>query len=170
MTAALHTVPRHQVVVRPAPRREPPFEDELPPSTLLPGYDQVLPFVRPPARRRPLIPDPRRGNLPEPTAWGRRLLVGLIETADGRRPLGQLRTLLSPAVGHGIAVDLERAAVSRRPHWLHRAVVRSIRATEPAEGVAELCATVECGERVRAIAFRLETHQGRWRCTRLQLG
>jgi hypothetical protein len=56
------------------------------------------------------------------------------------------------------------------PHWLHRAGVRSVRVSEPADGVAELCATVETGRRVRALAMRLEEHHGRWCCTRLQLG
>jgi hypothetical protein len=45
-----------------------------------------------------------------------------------------------------------------------------MRVAEPAAGVAELCATVETGRRVRAIAIRLEAQHGRWRCTRLQLG
>jgi hypothetical protein len=94
----------------------------------------------------------------------------MIETAAGRRPLHQLAALLSPSVSKGLGADFERAAQGGRAHWLHRASVRSVRVSEPAEGVAELCATVETGRRVRAIAMRLEAHHGRWRCTRLQLG
>jgi hypothetical protein len=45
-----------------------------------------------------------------------------------------------------------------------------VRASEPSDGVAELCATVDVGGRVRALALRLEEQHGRWRCTRLQLG
>jgi hypothetical protein len=33
-----------------------------------------------------------------------------------------------------------------------------------------VCATVQTGTRVRAIAMRLEAKDGRWRCVRLQLG
>jgi hypothetical protein len=171
MTAALISPPANRVVVRPAPRREPPFDDELtdspPPYS---RYDRRLPFavVTPPPtwRPRPVRPS----GLPEPDAWGRRLLVGMIETAAGRRPLHQLAALLSPSIGRGLGSDFERAAAQGHPHWLHRASVRSVRAAEPAEGVAELCATLEVGRRVRAVAMRLESHHGRWRCTRLQLG
>jgi len=174
MTAALATAPStgRPVVVRPAPRREPPFDDELPEPRLLPGrYDQRLPFERVPVRDvvwRPAPPRPR--GLPDPGSWGRRLLVGMIETAAGRRPLHQLAALLSPSVCRGLGTDFERAAHAGTAHWLHRASVRSIRVAEPVEGVAELCATVETGRRVRALAMRLEEHRGRWRCTRLQLG
>jgi hypothetical protein len=94
----------------------------------------------------------------------------MIETAAGQRPLHQLAAMLSPSVTSGLGRDFERAASSGRRHWLHRAAVRSVRACEPAEGVAELCATVQVGPRVRAVALRLEAHHGRWRCTRLQLG
>jgi hypothetical protein len=94
----------------------------------------------------------------------------LIETAAGRRPLHQLSGMLSPSVSRGIGADFDRAANLGTPHWLHRATVRSLRVSEPANGVAELCATVETGRRARAIALRLEQHHGRWCCTRLQLG
>jgi hypothetical protein len=174
MTAALMTAapaPR-SVVIRPAPRREPPFDDELPDARPLHGpYDRRLPFELAPAPAtvwRPRPPRPR--GLPDPAPWGRRLLIGMIETAAGRRPLHQLASLLSPSVSRGLGADFERAAQAGSAHWLHRAAVRSMRVAEPAEGVAELSATVELGRRVRAIAMRLEEHHGRWRCTRLQLG
>jgi hypothetical protein len=174
MSAALTLRPTaaRTVIVRPAPPREPPFDDELadarPPHT---PFDQRLPFERArphPPVWRPRPPRPR--GLPEPGPWCRRLLIGMIETAAGRRPLHQLAALLSPSVSRGLGADFERAAHSGSPHWLHRAVVRSIRVAEPTAGVAEVCATVETGPRVRAIALRLEEHRGRWHCTRLQLG
>jgi hypothetical protein len=174
MTAALTVRPNapRRVVLRPAPRREPPFDDELPDAGPRHGpLDQRLPFERPPARPalwRPRPPRPR--ELPDPGPWGRRLLIGMIETAGGHRPLQQLAALLSPSVSRGLSADFERAAQTGSRHWLHRATVRSMRVVEPAVGVAEVCATVETGQRVRAIALRLEEHHGRWRCTRLQLG
>ena len=76
------------IVVRPAPRREPPFDDELDATATRVGpYDRPLPFAR--ARRRrialpPAPPSAMRAALPDPGAWGRRLLVGIIETAAGR--------------------------------------------------------------------------------------
>lgn len=161
---------RMHVVVRPAPLREPPFDDELPDAPTASTFDRRLPFPAAGECGVPAIRRPRRSHLPEPGAWGRRLLIGLIETAEGRRPLSQLSALLSFSVCHGLGADFERAAQCGRPHWLHRANIRSVRSSEPAEGVAELSATLETGRRVRAVAMRLEQQQGRWRCTRLQLG
>lgn len=162
------------IVVRPAPVREPPFDDELSPDAAAAGcYDRRLPFARPRRRRPPLPPQPPtplRAALPDPAQWARRLLVGIIETADGRRSLNQVAALLSPGVAHGLRHELEHAVRRGRPHWTARAVVRSVRVSEPADQVAELCATVRTGERVRAIALRLEVRNGRWCCTRLVLG
>ena len=164
---------RQPFVLRPAPHREPPFDDELPgrPSPIGP-FDQALPFERLPRHRlvQPAVPTATRSALPDPAQWGRRLLVGVIETAAGRRPLNQLTALVSPTVALGMRGDFERAARRGRPHWMHRASVRSVRACRPGEDVAELSATVGVGERVRAIAMRLELRHGRWCCTRLVLG
>ena len=162
------------IAVRPAPVREPPFDDELVDSPAMVGrYDRPLPFARHRRRRPPLPqqpPTPLRAALPDPAHWARRLLVGIIETADGRRSLNQVAALLSPGVAHGLRTEFEQAGQLGRPHWTHRAVVRSVRASEPADQVAELCATVRTGERVRAIAMRLEVRHARWCCTRLVLG
>jgi hypothetical protein len=158
------------ITVRPAPRREPPFDDECPDAAAGP-LDQPLPFARParhPVRRLP--PVAPRTALPDPAAWGQRLLIGVIETAGGRRPLAQLAALLSRSVAAGLGGDFERAAQRGRPHWTHAARVRSVRASQPAEGVAELSATLQAGSRVRAVAMRLEARHGRWCCTRLLLG
>ncbi len=178
MTAALASAPHrshpprppHRVVLRPVPPREPPFDDELtaPPATG--RYDQRLPFDRP-ASGPAVRPVPSRpAGLPDPAGWARRLLIGLIETADGRRPLHQLAAMLSPSIASGLGADFERAAVAGTGHWLQRAAVLTVRGDEPAPGVAELCATVEVRDRVRAVAMRLERHHGHWTCTRLQLG
>ncbi len=158
--------------VRPAPRREPPFDDEITTTGCAVGpLDQPLPF-EPVVRQSPFPRSLRadRSDLPDPVMWGRRLIVGIIETAGGRRPLQQLSTVLSASVARGLSADLDQAARGRRPHWTHAATVRSVRAAEPRDGVAELCATVQAGSRIRAIAIRAEAHHGRWRCTRLQLG
>lgn len=171
MTAALAIPARNPVVIRPAPRREPPFDDEL--SVADPAFtpfNRQLPFDRP-SHPTVWVPRPRRASmLPDPAAWGRRLVIGLIETAGGHRPAQQVAALLSPSVHRGLCGDFERARRSGPGHWLQRASVRTVRSSEPSDGVAELCATVEAGGRVRALALRLEEQHGRWRCTRLQLG
>jgi hypothetical protein len=94
----------------------------------------------------------------------------LVETAGGHRPAQQLAALLSPSIHRGLCGDFDRARQAGSPHWLSSASVRSVRASEPRDGVAELCATVDVGGRVRALALRLDEQHGRWRCTRLQLG
>lgn len=172
-TATATLPPPTHITVRPAPRREPPFDDELWPHLHPVGpLDQPLPFEA--ARRgrsgTAIRSVTARSDLPDPAQWGRRLLVGIAEIAGGRRPLQQLSALLSPGVAAGIGADFERAAQRNTRHWTHSATVRSVRASQPADGIAELCATVQAGRRVRAIALRLEARDGRWRCTRLQLG
>jgi hypothetical protein len=163
------------LVLRAAPRREPPFDDEIyAPEVRAAGpLDQRLPFRAARAVPAPVqlaATRPGEQPLPEPAAWGRRLLIGIIETANGRRPLHQLSGLLSHSVARGLGADFERAASAGMRHWTHAARVRSVRASVPAAGIAELSATVGAGRRVRAIALRLEARDGRWRCTRLQLG
>jgi hypothetical protein len=155
--------------LRPAPRREPGFDDEFDGLHLVGPLDRQLPFAgRRRNRVRPAPSLPR--TLPDPVAWGHRLLIGIIETASGHRPLQQLAAMLSPSVAAGLGADFERTDRNLHRHWTHAARVRHIYASHPVEGVAELTATVQTGRRVRAIALRLEEHHGRWRCTRLQLG
>ncbi len=175
MSAAVVDAIIREITLRPAPPREPPFDDEIGGGAAGP-HDRPLPFERRgsarKSARRPLQPEltPLRAALPDPGPWARRLLIGIIETAGGKRPLHQLAALLSPGVASGLGADFERAARSGRPHWTSRASVRSVRACEPVDGVAELSATLDSGRRVRAIAIRLESRHGRWCCTRLQLG
>ena len=161
------------IVVRPAPRREPPFDDEVGEAAAAVGpHDRRLPFDRDRELRalHPAAPSPLRAALPDPATWGRRLLIGVTEAAAGRRPLSQLTALVSPSVAAGLRDHFERAAGRGGPHWTACAVVRTVRASDPSDAVAELGATVRAGQRVRAIALRLEVRHGRWCCTRLVLG
>jgi aerobic-type carbon monoxide dehydrogenase small subunit (CoxS/CutS family) len=48
--------------------------------------------------------------------------------------------------------------------------VRSVRLCEPGDGVAEACAVVIDGARVRALAMRLVGLDGRWLVEALQVG
>ena len=163
-------VPRRATVALcAAPRREPPFDDETG-LQLLGPYDRRLPFGS--AERRPpeaLPPAPRRASV-DPAGWAQRLLLGIIECAAGRRPMQQLAPLLSLSVASGLRADFDRAAARNIPHWSQAACVRSVHATEPTAGVAEVCATLQVRRRVRAVALRLEERHGHWRCTRLQVG
>lgn len=156
--------------IRRAPRREPPFDDELEPP-ITGSFDQPLPFSLGPCPPVAIaLPRATDDGLPDPAAWARRLLVGIVEVAGGKRPLQQLGGLLSPSIAHGLRTDFHRAFSVRARHWTHAATVRSVRASEPVSGVAEVCATLQLGRRVRAVALRAEAVDGRWQCTRLQLG
>lgn len=167
-----------------APRREPPFDDELStsPCQLVGPLDQPLPFgaydepVRPWSRRLVQVRDPfaaaptARCDLPDPCWWTRRLLIAIFETVAGRRSARQLTPLLSAPIAaafSGPAVHTGR--LSQMVRSAHPPVVRTVRVGEPADGVAEVAATVSCGPRVHAIALRLEGLDGRWRCVRLQV-
>ena len=95
-------------------------------------------------------------------------MIGVIETATGRRPASQLRQHTSPTVHAGLARDagrIDRLGSARRPATLH-----SVHITEPADAVAEVTAVLRVGDRFRALALRLEGFEGRWRCVRLQIG
>jgi len=172
---------QQRLTLRPAPRREPPFDDEQPGRrlSLVGPLDQPLPFddldqtAPTPLLLRPLA-DPfavrptGRQELPDPTVLARRLVIGVIETATGRRSASQLRHHTSPAVQAGLARDagrISRLGTARRPAALH-----SLHVAEPADGVAEVAAVLRVGDRFRALALRLEGLDGRWRCVRLQIG
>lgn len=89
--------------------------------------------------------------------------TALVEVLAGRRPIGQLRMHAAPAVFAGLA--------ARSPNELGGpAQLLSVRLGQPADGVAEVSATVRSGTRARAIAFRMEGVDGRWRVTALEIG
>jgi Family of unknown function (DUF6459) len=112
-----------------------------------------------------------RAQLPDPRRWSAQLAQGLVEVLAGVRPLAQL----APWVTEVVFADLQprvRAAARRndRATGRTRAQLRTIRLCEPADGVAEVSAVVQYGNRYRALALRLEGLDGRWRCTALQFG
>ncbi len=183
--------------VRPVPPLEPPYDPlddgDRPHLTLLPvpassgtalaPAAEPLPFDDLPSRQRPLAepaprrtrlgqqfwgPQPtRRKDLPDPRPVAHRLLQAAVEALAGRRPATQLQQWTSPAV----FADLSRALRSRRLGAASATpTVLSVHVSEPADGVAEVCAVIRHGERARAAAARLEGVDGRWRCVALQLG
>jgi hypothetical protein len=46
--------------------------------------------------------------------------------------------------------------------------IRSRRIQQPADGIAEISATVLIGRRAQALALRLVLHRGRWRCAAME--
>ncbi|MEP6561918.1 MAG: Rv3235 family protein [Nakamurella sp.] len=91
------------------------------------------------------------------------LARGLVEVLSGRRPLAQLRVHCAPEVYAGLVARPATGPLAL-PHLL------TVRVCEPADGVAEVSAAFRRADRVRALAFRLQGVDGRWRITALQLG
>lgn len=107
-------------------------------------------------------------DLPDPGAWTARLVESIIQTLAGERPLQQLLRWLSPQVYDELARHLSAhpppAATVRR---IPGRAVRSVHVCRPTPDVVEASAVVRTGSRSRAVALRLESVSGRWRCTRL---
>jgi hypothetical protein len=110
-----------------------------------------------------------RSGLPDPVHWAGHLAQAVVEVMSGVRQPPQILRWTTPEV---YAVVARRGAVSARrgAPTARRAVVRSVRVCEPADGVAEACAVVLDGPRVRALAMRLVGLDGRWRIEALQVG
>lgn len=118
-----------------------------------------------------------RSALPAPGPWAGRLVQALVEVLAGDRPSAQLvrwtdedvyaavRASIRPS-SHHIA-HTAPASDARLPR--HRAHVRSVRVCEPADGIAEISATVQRDGRTTAVALRLEGLDGRWICTVVEL-
>jgi hypothetical protein len=161
--------------IRPAPRREPLFDDEIEAGPRLRLVDSELqprlPFADliPVPERRPAACPPRRRPAPPAAGrFGHTLVQGIVEVLNGLRPATQLNGHLSPAIQAALqrgATELARfRGAGRAP------TVRSVHVSAPAEGTAEISAVVDVSGRCRAIAARIELRHDRWRCVALQLG
>jgi hypothetical protein len=107
--------------------------------------------------------------LPPARSWAGRVVQAIVEVLAGVRPVGQLVRWTTADVYDEIAnlvIPGPRLPDCGPP----RGVVRSVHVTEPADGVAEVCALVRRGARSTAVALRLEGMDGRWQCTALELG
>ncbi|MFC9912569.1 Rv3235 family protein [Streptomyces sp. NPDC059862] len=109
--------------------------------------------------RRPVVPQPRPTDL-----FADRLLLVL----SGQRPVhAMLRHTAGPAYDE-LARLAERGPLRTRGP---RPVVRDVGYYEPRPGAIEAFARIGAGDRLRAMAFRLELGRDhRWRCTAVELG
>lgn len=167
----------------PAPPCAPPYDDELPtalgrPFGLLSPLGPVRSLAPVPLRLVPDLPpslpsdeeDERRRTpadlLPPARPVAHALVQGLLEVLAGVRPVSQLQRSTTPE----LFAQLELAVHGRPRSAGVRPVtgaVRSLHVQERPEGVAEVCATVRSGQRMTAVALRLEGLAGRWTCTEL---
>ncbi len=112
-------------------------------------------------------------EIPPVEPWAQRFAQAVVEAIGGVRPVTQLVRWTTRTVYR----DLERrvrvlseARHGRRSASLVRPHVNGIRVCHPAPHVAEVAVTVRHGQRMRALAARLEFRRGLWCCTALEVG
>jgi hypothetical protein len=123
----------------------------------------TLPRRAPTANARPLAGRPPG---PDPARLAGLLVRSWLEVRAGRRPLGQLAPLVTPAVLRRLTAQL----VTPTPIGAPVPQVRRVRATFPSPVACEASVTVHDGMgtgRTTAIAVRLERNLGRWRVVEL---
>lgn len=115
-----------------------------------------------------LRPAPRHD--PEPAApraaavFADMALRRVLEVLDRRRPLTHLKPLVPMAL-------LDSVGTLCRIRYPHPATLRRVRLRSAGPLAAEVSATYTRGDRVRAIAARVEvTGDGRWQLVALQIG
>jgi hypothetical protein len=87
----------------------------------------------------------------------------VLEVVDRRRPIAQLRPLVTPALLDTLT------ALTRATHTA-AATLRRVRVRMVDGEAAEAFGTYTRGPRVLAVAARIELHRDRWRIVALQLG
>jgi hypothetical protein len=125
----------------------------------------VLPLelVLPP-RREPGLPP----AAPAPRGFALRFTQAALEVVAGLRPPAQLQPWTSEDV-HA-TLQHRHATAARSGGRPRRCRVRSVHVATPVEGVAEVAAVIADGPRCRAVAFRMEGRDERWRVTALHVG
>ncbi|MCX2928313.1 Rv3235 family protein [Streptomyces sp. NEAU-W12] len=144
---------------RPATRR-PPHLTDAPGPAAVPAREPAPAAPRAPVRtpRRP-VPQPR------PTDHFAELLLAVL---SGQRPVHSMLRHTAGRAYDELADLAERGPLRTRGT---RPVVRDIGYYVPREGALEVFARIGAGDRLRAMAFRLEQGNDlRWRCTAVELG
>jgi hypothetical protein len=125
---------------------------------------------RTPRQLRPLpVPAADIGPPRAATVFAAGALRRVLEVADRRRPVAQLRTLLTPSLIDAVAL-LTRFRPVGGAAVLRRVRLRSVAVVDGEATAAEVFASYTRGDRVRAIAGRVEVVDGRWLVTALQIG
>ena len=154
----------------PAPVSLPPYDDgdgSPPRLRLVPAGAPTVRTPAHPAGHRPGDVHHEVPGLPDARPFAQALVQRLLEVRGGVRPVLQLQRDTTP----GLYADLERELHRRpRPSGPRPSArdIRSVHVQQRPDGVAEVCATVRRGERMAALALRLEASHGQWLCTRLQ--
>lgn len=122
-------------------------------------------------RRLRAVPTPAHDLAPPRAAaiFADTTLRRVLEVADRRRPIAQLRPLLAPPLIDAVAA-MTRTTPTDGAAVLRRIRLRSAAITDGEATAAEVFGTYTRGGRVRAIAGRIEVVGGRWLVTALQIG
>lgn len=115
-----------------------------------------------------LVPSPPAPDAPVAPAALAQVLRRVLEVLDGRRPVGQLRSLLPDAAFEALLTRLRTV----RPGVRH--VLRGLRTCYPTGSAVEVSAVIGMRfpagrERVVAAAARFEKHGDRWQCAVLRI-
>jgi len=108
-------------------------------------------------------------DLPDPHAVATELAQALVEVMAGTRPAPHLVRWTAPDV-YAVLARRSLVAARRTLPAARRPIVRRVRVSEPADGVAEACAVVIHHDRVRALAMRMVGLDRRWVITDLSVG
>jgi Family of unknown function (DUF6459) len=189
--------PPPAIRLRPVPRCDPPFDDELPAEARVSADQLILPWSRPTGTVHGSVEDGSSSAAGRavptgapgsamPSAGDARLavrrFVGVcVEVLNGYRPAAHLRRLAAPVeapgvVAQGVAgarrvAELRQAArpADRRGRRPGPVGVLRVLLCEPRPGAVEAAVLLVTGERTWAMAFRLEFHQQKWAATALRL-
>ena len=135
----------HSLIPQPVsvPDGAPPFDDALPAGAVTPDELQDL------YPENVSLPESPAGSA-DPGPWPSQIAMALAEALSGARPVGQIVPWTTIQARKRISQLGPMLADQRRPH-LRRLIVNS-----PAADVLELSLVVGYGDRVRAVAVRLE--------------
>ena len=163
----------------PAPRIDPPYDDEMPsPDPVVDGTLALAfpsaPLLLPLRLVPPVDPeDDDADDQPPPgdaRQWSGRLAQAVVEVLAGVRAAAQLSRFAT----FEVLEQLERATgrLGGRPGGApaRRPAVVNVRVCQPNAYACEVAAVIDTGGRHRALAVRLDADHGRWRCTSLHLG
>ena len=114
-----------------------------------------------PVASRPIVREPRPPHAA--VVFADAALRRILEVADRRRPVAQLRPLVAPALIDAVV------ALTRTTHTA-TATLRRVRLRMVDDDAAEVFGSFTRGRRVRAIAARVERDRDRWRIVALQIG
>jgi uncharacterized protein DUF6459 len=179
--------------LRPVPRLDPPFDDELTPEVWAPAQQLALdwsaqtappPTPTPPVSASASAPgDLLAGASGDAKLAVRRFVSVCVEVLNGYRPAAHLRRFSLPGEAAGVVAQavlgarrvadarraLERRPTDRRGRRAAPVGVLRLRLCEPRPGAVEAAVLLVTGDRTWAMALRLELHQQAWAATTMRL-